>query len=68
MVNYSLDPRDPKKLPDPVSGVESNDQVTNSEDQSMVDDVVAETDVSSYKEEPDENLSEKDKRDIADIN
>ena len=67
MSKQNPDPRDPKKLPDPVLGVETNDQITNSEDQQIVDDVVAENS-DNEKTENESNVSEKDKKDITDIN
>jgi len=69
MTNINIDPRDPKKLPDPVSGVENNEQVTNSEEQHLIDDVVAGTSQSSNNQTKEEQtMTEKEKRDITDIN
>lgn len=68
MSHYIADPRDPKKLPDPVSGVEANDQITNSEEQQIVDDIVAEPTGNSNNSEEEPGVTEIEKKDITDIN
>ncbi len=69
MTNSISDPRDQKKLPDPLEGVENNEKVTNTEDQQLIDDVVADTSEGlPAQEEEQQTISDKDKKDISDIN
>lgn len=54
----------PKNLPDAVSGAENKDRITNSEEQSLVDDEVAETAISTSPENEEQVLSLPDQEQI----
>lgn len=60
MIRTNSIPRDPTNLADSVTGAENNDRITNSEEQHLVDDGVAETDVSTSPEKDEDGLSATD--------